>query len=120
MNQQGGLDAPGTRWGPLRIAYLQYASDPVTFFSLQSFFVEPSWMREPRGHDVSPKLRWYPVVTTLQLAADIAAGVKAAPPGFGHNFAAAHYIDAWLALTEPAGWTEDDVRRLKSMYAASR
>jgi uncharacterized membrane protein len=88
MNQQGGLDAPGTRWGPLRIAYLQYASDPVTFFSLQSFFVEPSWMREPRGHDVSPKLRWYPVVTTLQLAADIAAGVKAAPPGFGHNLVA--------------------------------
>lgn len=120
MNQQGGLETPPTHWGPLRIAYLQYASDPVTFFSLRSFYVEPSWIREPRGHDVSPSLRWYPVVTMLQLAADIGAGVRAAPPGFGHNFAAEHYIDAWLALTEPDGWTEDDIRRLKSVHAASR
>jgi len=120
MNQQGGLEAPGSAWGPLRIAYLQYASDPVTFFSVRSLYREPAWMREPRGPDVSPKLRWYPVVTMLQLAADMAAGVQATPPGYGHNFAPEHYIDAWLALTEPQGWTDEDIRRLKSMYGRPR
>jgi len=36
MNQDGeaaGPDsAPNAAWGPMRIVYLQYASDPVTFF----------------------------------------------------------------------------------------
>jgi len=32
----------------------------------------PAWMDAPRGPDVSPELRWYPVVTMLQLAVDMA------------------------------------------------
>ena len=44
-----------------------------------------------------------------------------APPlGYGHDFAPAHYVDAWLALTEPAGWTDADTRRLKSLFATYR
>jgi len=31
--------------------------------------------------------------------------------------ASSHYIDAWLALLEPDGWTADDVWRLKSLQA---
>jgi hypothetical protein len=27
---------------------------------------------------------------------------------------------AWLALTEPTGWTDADTRRLKSLFAAYR
>jgi uncharacterized membrane protein len=118
MNQHGGLGVPAARWGPLRIAYLQYASDPVTFFDVRSAFRQPDWMRPPRGPDVSPALRWYPVVTMLQLAADMAAGAGATPPGFGHNFAAEHYIDAWIALTEPTGWSTEDVTRLKARFHA--
>lgn len=119
-NQHGGLETGRDDWGPLRIAYLQYASDPVTFFSVTSFFRAPDWLRAPRGPDVSPELRWYPVVTAVQLAADLAAGTDAAPLGYGHNFAPAHYIDAWLALTEPDGWTGEDTRRLKTLFAAYR
>jgi uncharacterized membrane protein len=119
MNQHGGLKSPGTAWGPFRIAFVQYASDPMTFFSLRSFYKEPEWMREPRGPDVSPELRWYPAVTLLQLAADMV--VATTPhPGYGHNFAAEHYIDAWLALTEPEGWTKEDIRRLKSLLASQQ
>jgi uncharacterized membrane protein len=33
-------------------------------------------MRQPREPDVSPAFRWYPVVTMLQLAADMAAGAN--------------------------------------------
>lgn len=116
MNQDGGLNEPDTEWGPLRIAYLQYASDPVTFFSFDTFYREPDWIRAPRGPDVSPALRWYPAVTMLQLMADIAAGAEVTPPGYGHNYAPEHYIDAWLALIEPEGWGEDEVRRLKALF----
>jgi uncharacterized membrane protein len=112
MNQDGGLREPRSRWAPLRIAYLLYASDPVTFFHVNTFYREPEWMRAPRGPDVVPIFRWYPLVTGLQLIADIAAGVGATPPGFGHNFAPAHYVEAWVALTEPAGWTEEALRCL--------
>jgi uncharacterized membrane protein len=119
MNQHGGLTSQDSAsWGPLRIAMLVYASDPVTFFSVRSFYREPEWLRPPRATDVSPDLRWYPVTTMVQLAADMAAGTGAAPLGYGHNFAPAHYIDAWVALTEPADWTEEDTRRLKSVFAA--
>jgi uncharacterized membrane protein len=52
----------------------------------------------------------------VQLAADMAVA-NTTPAGYGHNFAARHYIDAWLALLEPEGWTETDVRRLKALFA---
>lgn len=114
MNQQASLERPGVEWGSFRIAYLQYASDPVTFFEPESFYREPEWMREPRGPDVSPDLRWFPVVTMLQLAADMAAG--SAPRGYGHDYSAEDYIEAWRALTEPGGWSEADLRRLRERH----
>ena len=114
MNQQRGLDDYGTDWGPFRIVYLQYASDPVTFFEPEAAYREPAWMRPPRGPDVSPDLRWFPIVTMLQLAADIAAG--SSPDGFGHDYAPEHYIDAWVALTEPEGWTQEDTQRLREHF----
>ncbi|HEX6995257.1 MAG TPA: alpha/beta-hydrolase family protein [Gammaproteobacteria bacterium] len=116
-NQQNVLDIAGVPWGPLRIAFLQYASDPITFFEPSMLYREPAWMKRPRGPDVSAELRWIPIVTMLQIVADMRAG-ELTPPGYGHNFAAEHYIDAWLALTEPPGWTEHDVGRLKALFAA--
>lgn len=114
MNQAEGPEIPGSRWGDFRILFLQYASDPITFFSSGSAWREPDWMRQPRGPDVSPGLRWFPVVTMLQVAADMLVGN--APPGFGHTYAATDYIDAWLALTEPAGWTEAEIERLRDHF----
>ncbi|MCC3263125.1 alpha/beta-hydrolase family protein, partial [Paenibacillus polymyxa] len=77
-------DAP---WGPMRVVYLQYASDPVTFFDYRDLYRPPAWMSAPMGPDVSPELRWYPVVTMLQLALDMAVGT-ATPMGYGHVYAA--------------------------------
>lgn len=118
MNQTQGLRALYGEWGNFRIAYLQHASDPITFFEPAAFWREPAWMREPRGPDVSPELRWYPVVTMLQLLADLATG--SAPPGFGHEFAAEHYIDAWAALSEPPGWDEASLARLRQHFIQAR
>jgi uncharacterized membrane protein len=115
-NQNNALAIPGAHWGPMRIVYLQYASDPVTFFDYQSLFQEPDWMKAPRGPDVSPDLRWYPVVTFLQLLLDMTRSTTS-PMGYGHVFAPAHYIDAWMEVTDVQGWTTEDVARLKRHFA---
>lgn len=110
--QKNALDIPGAVWGPMRVVYLQYASDPITFYDPHSLYHEPDWMRPPRGPDVSPYLGWYPVVTFLQLTLDIAMATTS-PMGYGHVFAAEHYIDAWMQVADIQGWSLDDVARLK-------
>lgn len=117
MTQDGGLEDGDARWGPFRIAYLQYGSDPITFFSVRSAFREPEWLRSPRAPDVSPELRWYPVVTMVQIAADMAAGTGGTPIGFGHNLAPRDYITAWAGLMEPEGWTPEHTARLQARFA---
>lgn len=72
-------------------------------------------MGDPRGPDVSLDLRWFPIITMLQLAADMAAGT--APPGYGHEYAAEHYFDAWVALIEPPGWDEEALSRLRDYFS---
>ncbi len=99
-NQTNHLDIPGATWGPIRIVYLQYASDPITFFDAYSFYREPAWMRRPRGPDVSPSLRWFPALTMLQLLVDVAIATSS-PMGYGHVYAPQHYIDGWVAVTDP-------------------
>lgn len=116
-SQRNALDLPGASWGPIRIVYLQYASDPVTFFEPQAAWRRPEWLEPPRGPDVSPELRWFPLVTMLQLGIDIVQG-GAAPLGFGHVYAPEHYIDAWLAVTGADDWTPAEVERLKARFRA--
>ncbi|WP_409527849.1 alpha/beta hydrolase [Rhizobium sp.] len=104
-------------WGPIRMIYLQYASDPVTFFDPSSFFREPAWLRGERGPDVSQSFTWIPVVTGLQLAVDMAIATSS-PIGHGHVYAPEHYIDAWIPLTDPAV-SADDVTRLKQHFLSA-
>ena len=105
--------------GAARVVYLQYASDPITFFDPHAFYREPDWMKPPRGPDVSPELRWYPVVTFLQLGLDLAMATTS-PMGYGHVYAAEHYIDAWMQVAEIQGWTPEDVARLKQRFIDRR
>lgn len=112
MNQKGEAPGNGTRWGPLRIVYLQYASDAVVFFDSHALYRQPEWMYDPRGFDVSPQLRWYPVVTMLQLALDMAFATTT-PLGYGHVYAPEHYVDAWIEVADVEGWSADQINRLK-------
>src|SRR5215472_19102219 len=116
LNQHGEAAGPDSAsnaaWGPMRVIYLQYASDPVTFFDYRSFYREPDWMLPPRGSDVSPRLRWYPVVTLLQLTLDMLMATNA-PIGYGHVYAPAHYIDAWIEVTDVRDWSPQEITRLK-------
>lgn len=116
MNQ-GGKAESSAPWGTMRIVYLQYASDAISFFEYASFYREPEWMKAPRGPDVSPSMSWYPVVTFLQLTADIPVANRA-PMGFGHLFAGEHYLDAWLELTAGQVQPAASAARLKQCLKA--
>ena len=115
-NQSNALDIPGATWGPVRIVFLQYASDPITFFEASSFYRAPEWMTGERGPDVSPDLVWQPVVTFLQLGLDMALAVTS-PVGYGHVYAPQDYIDAWVAVTDPPGWDTQSIEALKAALA---
>jgi len=112
MNQNGPTVSADAPWGPMRIVYLQYASDPIVFFDYRDAYQRPAWMKPPRGPDVSPDLRWYPVVTMLQLALDMAVATST-PMGYGHIYAPEHYVDAWVAVTDVRHWSPDALARLK-------
>lgn len=116
MNQQGVAAAPGAQWGVLRIIYIQHASDPMVFFSPSLAYSRPSWLGDRRGPDVSPAFRWFPVVTFLQVGFDVPMAT-AAPLGFAHNYAPDEYIDAFIEVTQPRDWTDDDTARLKEEFA---
>ena len=117
MNQNGPLVPANAPWGPMRVVYLQYASDAITFFDYGDAFQAPAWMSTPRGPDVSPELRWYPIVTMLQLALDMAVA-NGTPLGYGHVYAPEHYVDAWVAVTDVHDWSAEALARLKSHLAA--
>ncbi|MBJ3784859.1 alpha/beta hydrolase [Devosia sediminis] len=117
MNQSGAEGWEGLAWGPMRIVFLQYASDPIVFFSFEADLTRPEWLRSPRGPDVSPALYWYPVITFLQLALD-AALAQTPPVGYGHVYAPEDYIDAWVEVTQPPGWTPETLAALKGAIDA--
>ncbi|MFZ1467921.1 MAG: alpha/beta-hydrolase family protein [Paracoccaceae bacterium] len=107
-------DAP---WGPMRMIYLQYPSDAIAFFEPASFYRAPDWMAAPRGADVSPELNWVPVVTFVQLLTDMMTATTT-NAGHGHVYAARHYLDGWVALTDPPGWDEAKLTRLRDWFTA--
>jgi uncharacterized membrane protein len=112
---ENALAIPGAKWGPLRVVYLQYPSDPIVFFNTRSIYREPDWMKVPRGADVSPKLRWYPVITFLQLIVDMMTATTA-PIGHGHVYAPQNYIDGWVGVTG-SDWPAAEIERLKRYLA---
>jgi uncharacterized membrane protein len=112
MNQNGAMVPGGAPWGPMRVVYLQYASDAIVLFSYRDAYQPPAWMKTPRGPDVSPDLQWYPIVTMLQIALDMAVATNT-PMGYGHVYAPEHYVEAWLAVTDVRHWSPEALARLK-------
>ena len=115
--QRNALNEAKTSWGPMRMVYLQYPSDPIVFFEMTSLWRPPGWMEQPRGPDVSPEIRWMPVVTFVQQICDMMTATMT-PRGVGHVYAAAHYLDGWIAVTEPQGWNEQSLARLREWLNA--
>ncbi|MGK2882099.1 MAG: alpha/beta hydrolase [Mycobacterium sp.] len=105
------LDRPEGVWETPRVVYLQHASDPISWWDPDLLFSKPDWLREARGYDVLPTMEWIPVVTFLQVSADMAVAIDV-PPGHGHVYVP-DVANAWAAILEPPGWTPEQTDRLR-------
>jgi uncharacterized membrane protein len=115
--REDNLNRPQNPWGNPRIVYLQHASDPIAWWNPELLFSEPDWLREKRGYDVLPSTLWIPVVTFLQVAADMAVAVDV-PDGHGHRYVK-NVANAWAAILQPPGWTPEKTDRLRSLLHAN-
>jgi uncharacterized membrane protein len=113
MARPSDLERPTPEWTGTRVVYLQYASDPITWWSPDLLFSRPDWLREKRGYDVLPSTRWVPIVTFLQVTADLVVG-HSPPAGHGHQFGE-DPADAWAVILHPDGWTDADTARLREV-----
>ena len=111
------LDRPHTAWPHPRVVYLQHASDPIAWWNPDLLFRKPDWLREKRGYDVLPETEWIPVVTFLQVSADMAVAVDV-PQGHGHVYVA-DVANGWAAVLEPPGWTPAKTEKLRPLLHAS-
>ena len=74
------LNRPESPWETPRVVYLQHASDPIAWWNPDLLFARPDWLEEPPGYDRTARMKWIPIVTFLQVSADMAVAVAAAPP----------------------------------------
>ncbi|MBF6287588.1 alpha/beta hydrolase [Nocardia cyriacigeorgica] len=111
------LERPTPDWPGPRVVYLQHGSDPITWWTPGLALREPDWLREPRADDVLDSTRWIPIVTFLQVSADMAVSTNV-PDGYGHTFHAA-IADSWAAILQPPDWTPADTERLRAVLTGA-
>jgi uncharacterized membrane protein len=107
------LGRPPDPWGHPRVVYLQHASDPIAWWNVDLLFSKPDWLKEPRGYDLSPRMEWIPIVTFLQVSADMAVAVDV-PDGHGHVYVK-DVANAWAAILQPPGWTPEKTDNLRPL-----
>jgi uncharacterized membrane protein len=113
----GDLGRPDAAWQRPRVVYLQHASDPIAWWNPDLLFRRPGWLREKRGYDVLPETEWVPVVTFLQVSADMAVSTDV-PQGHGHVYVA-DVANGWAAVLQPPGWTPAKTAKLRPLLHAS-
>jgi len=96
--------------------FLNYGSDPIVNFTFDTAFSRPAWLQEPRAPDVPEAFRWFPIVTMVNVAVDMAISLKV--PRVGHFYVAPDYIDAWAAVVDPPGWSAARADTLKAIFEA--
>ncbi|MFC9837876.1 alpha/beta hydrolase [Rhodococcus sp. NPDC127530] len=110
------LERPADPWATPRVVYLQHASDPIAWWNPDLLFAKPDWLREPRGDDVPDDMQWIPVVTFLQVSADMAVAIDV-PDGHGHRYVE-DVANGWAAVLQPPGWTPEKTERLRPIMRA--
>jgi uncharacterized membrane protein len=96
-----------------RIQYVQHASDPVTWWSMDVAWWPPEWITGPHGPDTMSQMIWFPFVTWLQTSADLIAGFSASV-GHGHNYSDA-FAGGFASVAAPPGWTSADTNKLAEL-----
>src|SRR6516225_9038379 len=112
------LGRPPAPWGTPKVVYLQHASDPIAWWTPDLLFKSPDWLREKRGYDVLPQTQWVPVVTFLQVSADMAVAVNV-PDGHGHHYVA-DVANGWAeVLSRPGGTPKRPAKRRPLLHPAA-
>ena len=111
-NNRQELMTIGDNWSGTRVLYTQYASDAITWWSPDLIWRKPDWIKEPRGSDVSDNVRWFPVITFMQITFDQALG-NHFTGGHGHNYAP-DVVQSWSAVT-PVNWSQDKLDQLQDL-----
>ncbi|GAA3862955.1 alpha/beta-hydrolase family protein [Leifsonia kafniensis] len=121
MSTPADFEALPGQWNSPRVAYLQHATDPVTWLGPELIWAEPDWLKSgQRAADVSPSMRWIPVVTGVQVVVDMLMG-ESVPARHGHNYGDV-VLDGWRAVTGDGGLdavATDRIRTIIAGYAVS-
>jgi uncharacterized membrane protein len=117
INAPDQLTPPPPDWTKPRVVYLQNTSDPIVWGSWERAFHQPDWLRGETPPGVSPAMRWYPVVTFWQVAADLALAA-AVPAGHGHTYGMYQGTTAWAGIIPPPGWTARQSAALGDLAAS--
>ena len=109
------LGLPSGTWEDPHVVYLQHASDPVVWWTPSIVFKEPDWLAEDPGPDRTANMRWFPVVSWLQVTVDQFVGVNV-PNGHGHNYGPS--IPAvWDVVVHNPDWTKADTDKLTDLMS---
>lgn len=104
-------------WEESRILYMQHASDPVVWWSLNLLFSRPDWLSETPGFDRTAEMYWIPVVTFLQVSVDQFFATTV-PNGHGHNYANT-MVAGWDAVLRDTPWTDAQLDELQEIIAGA-
>jgi uncharacterized membrane protein len=88
----------GKPWEQNRVGFSQHGSDPVVWWSPALLLHKPDWLKEERGSDVLPNMRWYPFVTFWQVAGDLPFAFGA-PDGHGHRYGNT-FVPGWTDVLD--------------------
>jgi uncharacterized membrane protein len=105
------VDDTASPWEGTRVLFLQHPSDPIVWWSEDLLFNRPGWLKESPAGDRTASMRWYPIITFWQVAADM-TNASSVPGGHGHNYGD-FVLDGWAAVAPPDGWTPDDTERIR-------
>ncbi|MFC4224650.1 alpha/beta hydrolase [Lysinibacter cavernae] len=111
LSQRGDFDALPGKWEQPRVAYLQHATDPVTWLSPTLLWQAPEWLGDQRAPDVSRYMRWMPGITGIQVFVDMLLG-ESVPAGHGHNYGDV-IVDAWTSVTPNPALSDAAVERIQ-------
>ena len=118
FSQNGDEQRLGGVWEQPRVLYLQHATDPVTWLGAELLWRAPEWLEpDQRGTDVSPSMRWIPVVTGLQVTIDMFGGT-AVPARHGHNFGDV-YLTGWREVAGDGGLDAAALDRIQAVIESA-
>lgn len=113
MSKPGDADRLPGPWDDPRILYLQHPTDPVVWLSPDVLWSPPEWL-EPgqRSADISPSMRWMPIVTGLQVFIDM-LGSEAVPAAYGHNYGNVA-LAGWQQITPDSGLDREALAKIQA------